>query len=114
MSALFYNTDLTDAGLDLGRTGSAGDAARRASAHHRPSWRRQCHLLSAADRLPMAPAAKGISTLGYGLPLFPDLAEQWCLGSSTPHALRAGSSRCWTGSLSFGGDYGWPIGQDDR
>src|SRR5271165_646194 len=35
-------------------------------------------------------------------------------GSSTSSALRAGPSSCRTGSLSIGGDHGWPIGQDGR
>ena len=68
----------------------------------------------AADRLPMATIATRISTLGHGLPLLSGLAKCRCVGSSTPRALRAGPSRCGPSGLSFGGHYGWRIGQDHR
>src|SRR5690348_16413235 len=50
---------------------------------------------------------------GHGLPLLSSLAEHRYVGSSAPCALRAGPPLRRTSSLSFGGDHGWPIGQDD-
>ena len=61
----------------------------------------------------MAAFATRISTLGHGLPLLPNWAEQRFVGSLAPCSLRASTSRCRAVRLSFGGDYGWPIGQDD-
>jgi transposase len=55
-----------------------------------------------------------ISALGHGLPLLSSLAKLRCVGPSTSGILRAGPSSCRTRRLSFGGDHGWPIGQDDR
>src|ERR1700720_4755433 len=79
-----------------------------------PSCRPQRHLLPPADRLPVATVATRISTVWHGLPLLSSLAKLRCVGTSTSSALRAGPSSCRTGSLSIGGDHGWPIGQDDR
>src|SRR5208282_5744754 len=114
MSTRFYDTDLTDAAWAFVAPGSAGGATGRATAHHQPSCRPQRHLLPPADRLPVATVATRISTVRHGLPLLSSLAKLRCVGPSTSRALRAGPSPCRTGSLSIGGDHGWPIGQDDR
>ena len=92
---------------------SAGCATGRATANHQPSCRPQRHLLPFADRLPVATVATRISSVWHGLPLLSSLAKLRCVGPSTSSALRAGPPSCRTGSLSIGGDYGWPIGQDD-
>src|ERR1700676_2747086 len=42
------------------------------------------------------------------------LAKVRCVDPFTSSALRAGPSSCRTGSLSIGGEHGWPIAQDDR
>jgi transposase len=94
--------------------GSAGGATGRTTANHQPSCRPQRHLLPFADRLPVATVATRISSVWHGLPLLSSLAKLRCVGPSTSSALRAGPSSCRTGSLSIGGDHGWPIGQDDR
>src|SRR5258705_718570 len=100
--------------MGLGCPGSAGGSSGRATAHHQPSCRPQRHLLPFADRLPVATVATRISSVWHGLPLLSSLAKLRCVGPSTSSALRAGPSSCRTGSLSIGGDHGWPIGQDDR
>src|SRR5258707_12532205 len=92
---------------------SAGGAPGRATAYHQPSCRPQRHLLPPADRLPVATVATRISSVWHGLPLLSSLAKLRCVGPSTPSALRAGPPSCRTGSLSSGGDHGWPTGQDD-
>jgi hypothetical protein len=114
MSTRFYDTDLTDAArafvapvLPLARPG-------RATAYHQPSRRPRRHLLPPADRLPVATVATRISSVWHGLPLLSNLAKLRSVGPSTSSALRAGPPSCRTGSLSSGGDHGWPIGQDDR
>src|SRR4029077_16765976 len=93
---------------------SAGGATGRATANHQPSCRPQRHLLPFADRLPVATVGTRISSVWPGLPLLSSLAKLRCVGPSTSSALRAGPPSCRTGSFSIGGDYGWPIGQDDR
>jgi len=72
--------------------GSAGGATGRATAHHEPSCRPQRHLLPPADWLPVASAAKRISTVWHGLPLLSSLAKLRCVGPSTSRAIRAGPS----------------------
>src|ERR1700674_820856 len=114
MSTPFYDTDLTDAAWAWVAPGSAGGATRRATANHQPSCCPQRYLLPPTNRLPVATVATRISTVWHGLPLLSSLAKLRCVGPSTSRALRAGSSSCRTGSLSIGGDHGWPIGQDDR
>src|SRR6266481_8633380 len=114
MSTRFYDTDLADAAWSWVGPVLPGRAAGRATSHYRPSCRPQRHLLPFADRLPMATIATRISSVWHGLPLLSSLAKLRCVGPSTSSALRAGPPSCRTGSLSIGGDYGWPIGQDDR
>jgi hypothetical protein len=114
MNTRFYDTDVTDAAWAWGWPGSAGGATSRATAHHQPSCCPQRHLLPPANRLSVATVTTRISALWHGLPLLSSLAKLRCVGPSTSGALRAGPSSCRTRSLSFGGDHGWPIGQDDR
>src|SRR5258708_30389870 len=114
MSTRFYDTRPDRRGVGLGCPGSAGGSSGLATAHHQPSCRPQRHLLPHADRLPVATVATRISSVWHGLPLLSILAKLRCVGPSTSSALRAGPPSCRTGSLSIGGDHGWPIGQDDR
>src|SRR5207344_2899975 len=93
-------------GLDC--PGSAGGSSGRATAHHQPSCHPQRHLLPPADWLPVATIATRVSTVWHDLPLLSSLAKLRCVGPSTSRALRAGPSSCRTGSLSIGGDHGWP------
>src|SRR6202140_4077296 len=114
MSTPFYDTDLTDAAWAL--VAPVLPAARPGG---RPRTTNLRAVLNAifyltADRLPVATVATRISTVWHGLPLLSSLAKLRCVGPSTSRPLRAGPSSCRTGSLSIGGDHGWPIGQDDR
>src|ERR1700732_178243 len=94
--------------MGLGCPGSAGGATRRATANHQPSCRPQRYLLPPTDRLPVATVATRFSTVWHGLPLLSSLAKLRRVGPSTSRVLRAGPSSCRTGSLSIGGDHGWP------
>jgi hypothetical protein len=56
----------------------------------------------------------GPSRFGHrGLEQLPNLAEQRFVGSLAPCSLPRKHVAIPHGQVSFGGDYGWPIGQDD-
>src|SRR5271165_470096 len=114
MHSRFYDTDLTNAAWAW--IAPVLPAARPGG---RPRTTNLRAVLNAifyppADRLPVATVATRISAVRNGLRLLSSLAKLRCVGPSTSRALRAGPSPCRTGSLSIGGDHGWPIGQDDR
>src|SRR4051812_37144768 len=95
MSTRAYFTDLNDSAwawiapyLPAARSGGR-------PAHDRPSCRPQRHLLPAAHRLSVAPAAPRVPTPGYGLPLFPCLEGGGRLGRTPTSPSQAGAPEPW-------------------
>src|SRR5271163_2283401 len=114
MSTRFYDTDLTDAAwafvapvLPAARPGG-----RPRTTNLRSALNAIFYLLRTGCQwrlLPLDFHGEARSTITFGT---------WQSSGVWVHLhrvlLRAGPSSCWTGSLSIGGDHGWPIGQDDR
>src|SRR3954447_20765472 len=92
----------------------ACSVSRWTAAHDRYSCCDQRDFLSTAHRLPMASSSTGLSSLGHRLSLFPDLEELRCVDLPATGHLRANSQGGWPVCVSFGGDHGRAIGEDDR
>src|SRR4029077_8493309 len=114
MHTQFYDTDVTDAAWAW--VGPILPAARPVGRPRTTNLRAVLnaifYLLRTGCQWRLLP--REFPALWHGLPLLSSLAKLRCVGPSTSGALRAGPSSCRTRSLSFGGDHGWPIGQDDR
>jgi hypothetical protein len=66
--------------MEANRSAVACCTAGRTAPHNRSARRTQCHLLSAAHRLPVATAAARVSGVGHHLSLFPHMEERRRLG----------------------------------
>jgi transposase len=113
MSAPLYDTDLTDAAWALVAPvlPTARPGGRPRTTNLRAVLNAIFYLMRTGCQWRLLPRE---FPPWHGLPLLSSLAKLRCVGPSTSSALRAGPSSCRTGSLSIGGDHGWPIGQDDR
>ena len=92
-----YATDLTNSAW----AASSGSAARWQTAHNQCSRGIQRHLLFTANRLSVAASATGVSRLGHGLSLLPELEERRRVDLPSESNLRARSNRGWKGFVSL-------------